>query len=331
VVDSSAPGGQVGFGVIVPQGWRLDLGHLADPGEQFEAMVAVAREVERLEYDSVWLYDHLQPPGGQDGTTFECWTSLAALARETSRVRLGQLVTCVPFRNPALLARMAATVDVASGGRLFLGMGAGWDAREHEAHGYPMPYPPAAARLAALGEAVRVVRGMLTESRPSFTGRHYRIQEPVSLPSPVQPHIPLMIGGAGEKITLNLVARYADACNLTDHTDPGFYRRKLDVLRRHCDAVGRDYDSILKTAAFTVFAAEDDHSLARRVEPFLAGRSVAELAESCAVGTPDQLVDLFGRLVDAGIEYFILYFQRPTDLEPLRLFASEVVPALVGR
>ncbi|HEY0698908.1 MAG TPA: LLM class F420-dependent oxidoreductase [Micromonospora sp.] len=330
MTGGSATGAGVRFGVVAPQGWRLDLTHLPDPVRQFEAMVGVARRAERLGYDSVWLYDHMQPTGGEEETTFECWTSLAALARETTRVRLGQLVTCTTYRNPALLAKMAATVDVASGGRLFLGLGAGWDAREHAAYGYPLPYPPAGRRLRALGEAAQIVRAMLAGSRPTFTGEHYRVEGPVNLPRGAQRHIPIMIGGSGEQLTLNLVARYADATNLTDHTDPGFYRHKLDVLRRHCDEVGRDYDSILKTASLTVFTAPDERALDRLVEPFVGAGGREALAAGSAVGTPDRLVDIFGALVEAGIDYFILYFQRPTDPEPMELFADQVVPRLAA-
>ena len=208
------------WGAVLPQGWRLDLGHLADPVAQFEAMVAVGREAEELGFDSVWLYDHLQPVQAEEEAVFECWTSLAAPARETRRVRLGQLVTCNLYRNPALLAKMAATLDAAGGGRALLGRGAGWDRREYEAYGYPMPYPGTGERLERLGEAVRVVTAMLRAPRSTVDGEHHRVRDAVNVPTGVQqPHVPLLIGGSGEKVTLRLVARYADACNLTDHTD----------------------------------------------------------------------------------------------------------------
>ena len=196
-------------------------------------MVAVAREAERIGFDSIWLYDHLQSRDEVVGTMFECWTSLAALARETSRVRLGQLVTCALYRNPSLLAEMAATVDDASGGRLVLGLGSGWDETEYRTFGYGDDYPAVGERLRRLEATLRVVAGRLAESRP-----------------------PLLVGGAGERVLLRLVAQHADACNLTDSRDPAFYRHKLDMLRRHCDDVGRDYEEILRTASFTVSAGE---------------------------------------------------------------------------
>ena len=189
----------IGWGAVAPQGWRLDLAHLADPVGQFEAMVGVAREAEVLGFDSVWLYDHLQPVSGQPETTFECWTSLAAIARETSRVRLGQLVTCNSYRNPALLAKMAATLDAASAGRAFLGLGAGWDQREYEAYGYPAPYPSTRERLRRLDEAAQVITAMLREPQASVEGEFHRVQKAANVPVGVQkPHIPLLIGGRGE-------------------------------------------------------------------------------------------------------------------------------------
>jgi len=270
------------FGVVLPQGWRDDLAHLDGPAAQFEAMLSVAREADALGYESVWLYDHLQPP-----PTFECWTSLAAVARETEQVRLGQLVTCNLYRNPALVADMARTLDAASGGRCLLGLGAGWDEEEYRDHGYPEPWPPVGERLRRLDEAAATVRPRIGA-------------------------IPLMIGGQGERVLLRLVARHADACNLTDSTDPAFYRHKLDVLRRHCEEVGRDEAEIEKTASFTVVVAEREADLP------------AGPHEGRAVGTPAQLVDAFGRLREAGIDAFVLYFDRALELEPLRLFAAEV-------
>jgi alkanesulfonate monooxygenase SsuD/methylene tetrahydromethanopterin reductase-like flavin-dependent oxidoreductase (luciferase family) len=247
------------FGLILPQGWRGDL-----PGRDFETVVGVARRAEELGFDSVWLYDHLQTRDGDPEPILECWTTVAALARETSRVRLGQIVTCALYRNPGLLAQMARTVDAASGGRVFLGIGAGWDEREYVDFAYAEALPPVRDRLAHLERTLQVLRARRGDR-------------------------PILVGGAGEKVLLRLVAHYADACNLTDSFDPGFYRHKLDVLRGHCEAVGRDYESILKTASFTV-AGEVD-------------------------------VD-FDAIAAAGIESFIVYLQPPTDLARLERFAK---------
>jgi alkanesulfonate monooxygenase SsuD/methylene tetrahydromethanopterin reductase-like flavin-dependent oxidoreductase (luciferase family) len=209
----------VRFGIILRQGWR-------EGQSDFEALVTQARRAEELGFDSIWLYDHLQTRDGDPRPVLECWTTLAALARETRRVQLGQIVTCALYRNAGLLAQMASTVDAASGGRVVVGLGAGWDEREWRDFGYGDDYPSTRERLGHLERTLQVLR----ERRP---GR------------------PIMVGGAGEKVLLRLVAQYADACNLTDSFDPAFYAHKLEVLRRHCDAVDRDYDAIEKTASFT--------------------------------------------------------------------------------
>ena len=252
------------LGIIVPQGWREDLA-----GRDFETMVGVARRVEELGLDSIWLYDHLQTRAGDPDRVLECWTSLAALARETSRLRLGQIVTCALYRNPGLLAQMAATVDAASGGRIVVGVGAGWDEREYLEFGYDDALPTIRERLAHLERTLQVLR----ERQRS----------------------PILVGGGGEKVLLRLVARYADACNFTDSFDPAFYRHKLDVLRRHCVEMERDYDAIEKTASFTVGAGDE--------------------------------VD-FAALAAAGIETFIVYLDPPTDLERLERFARTALSGM---
>jgi alkanesulfonate monooxygenase SsuD/methylene tetrahydromethanopterin reductase-like flavin-dependent oxidoreductase (luciferase family) len=251
----------VKLGVVVPQGWREDL-----DGRDFETMVGVARRVEELGLDSIWLYDHLQTRGGDPDRVLECWTSLAALARETSRVRLGQIVTCALYRNAGLLAQMASTLDAASTGRLVVGVGAGWDEREYLDFGYGETLPPIRERLAHLERTLQVLRD--------------------------RQRSPILVGGGGERVLLRLVARYADACNFTDSFDPAFYRHKLDVLRRHCATVGRDYDTIEKTASFTLAPGDD--------------------------------VD-FAALAAAGIETFIVYIDPPTDLKRLETVARAAV------
>jgi alkanesulfonate monooxygenase SsuD/methylene tetrahydromethanopterin reductase-like flavin-dependent oxidoreductase (luciferase family) len=252
------------FGLIVPQGWREDL-----DGRDFETMATVARRAEELGFDSIWLYDHLQTRDGDPDRVLECWTSLAALARETKRVKLGQIVTCALYRNPGLLAQMASTVDAASGGRVIVGLGAGWDEREWREFDYG-EWPEVPARLRHLEQTLQVLRARRAAS-------------------------PILVGGAGEQVLLRLVARYADACNLTDSFDPSFYRHKLDVLRRHCEDAGRDFDEIEKTASFTVSSDVD-----------------------------------FAALAGAGIETFIVYLDPPADLATLERFARAVVSQYGG-
>jgi F420-dependent oxidoreductase-like protein len=322
----------VRFGVVLPQGFKRDLDGLDNPVGHYAAMARVAREAERLGYHAAWLSDHLLPeprPGGahaDDGAApvLECWTGLAALARDTATIRLGALVTNVTLRNPALLANMAATVDAASGGRLDLGLGAGWYEAEARAYGYP--FPGAAERVARLGEALGVIQACWAERPTAFAGRYYRVDAVPSRPRGVQrPHIPLWIGGGGERGTLRLVARHADACNLIAH-DPAIVARKLAVLREHCARTGRDYAAIRKSVhAFVILLAPgEDLDAATR------GRgnvSLDAVRRSNLAGTPAEVAMQLRVLVAAGADSFILYFRTGlADGSALRRFAAEVLP-----
>ncbi len=329
------------FGVLVPQGWKLDLVDIKDPIEQYEAMSHVAKEAERLGLDSIWLYDHLHNvPTAQLETTFECWMSTAALARDTSTIRIGQMVTCNSYRNPALLAKMASTVDVLSHGRLDFGIGAGWYEEEYRAYGYDFPDGP--TRLRMLREALQIFHLMWKEDYATFDGEFYKVQGAINEPKGVQkPHMPIWIGGAGEKVTLKLVAQYGDACNIGG-TDPDVYRRKFDIVKQHCDTVGRDYNTIIKSAEVFTFllkpgqSAEDATAKVRRDVSPLAGHDVGLQEFQTAgyrgyppnfVGTPQQCIDLYGTLIDAGVEYIIAYLGDIVNLETLQMFAEEVMPA----
>ena len=329
-------------GVLVPQGWHRDLEDIEGPIEQFEAMVRVGKETERLGFDSIWLYDHFHTvPTGELLTNFECWIATAALARETSRVRIGQMVTCNSYRNPALLAKMASTVDVLSHGRLDFGIGAGWYDEEYEAYGYPFPHGP--ERLRMLGEALQIFHAMWKEPYATFEGKYYQIREAINEPKGVQqPHIPIWIGGAGEKVTLKLVAKYGDACNIGG-INPDVYRHKFDVLRKHCDDVGRDYSTIIKSAeVFTHLVLpgqtpEQATAKARRDSSKLVGHDMGleEFRQGNIrgypqgfIGTPEEAIEAFSRIVEAGVEYIILYLSNVVHLDTLHAFAEEILPAI---
>src|SRR3954453_16059588 len=184
----------VKFGVITPQGWRLDLVNIKDPIDKYEHMTRFAQELERLKYDSVWVYDHFHTvPTPELETNFECWISTAALARDTSTIRIGQMVTCNNYRPPALLAKMASTVDVLSHGRLDFGIGAGWYEDEYRAYGYPFPDGP--ERLRMLGEALQIFHAMWKEPSATFEGKNYQVRGAINEPKGVQkPHPPIWIG-----------------------------------------------------------------------------------------------------------------------------------------
>ena len=319
----------VKFGVFVPQGWRLDLTEIADPEEQFEAMTAAAKAADAdPAWDAIWVYDHFHTvPRPELETTFECWTITATLARDTQRVRIGQMVGCNGYRNPALLAKIVSTIDVASHGRLNAGIGAGWYEQEWRAYGYGFPEVP--ERMRMFREAVEILHAMWTEDYPTFQGRHYTIDRPINEPKGVQkPHPPLWIGGGGEQVTLKLVAQYGDACNVGGG-DAAVIRQKLEVLQRHCDALDRDYDTITKSTSVNLFLVDAgaDREAATAAARAPLGMSYEEFANVAWVGTPDEIGDRLQPAIDAGIDYVIFYIPRLAyDHAPLQRVATEIMP-----
>ena len=295
---------------------------------QFGASWAEAKEMALLAdeagFDSVWVADHFLGVGADD--PLEAWTEMTAVAAVTRRVDLGFLVLCNNYRPPALLAKMAATLDHIANGRLVLGYGAGWFVQEYEAYGYD--FPPVGTRLAQLEEGLRILKAMWTEEQPTFRGRHYRIASARCLPRPVRaPHPPLLIGGAGEKVLLRLVAQYANIWN-----NMGMYHRevphKLDVLRRHCEHIGRDVAEIevsQQTIGAIALSADEARRRTEAVHQevgFLTGAP-----ELCPTGTPDEIVARLRRSIDMGITSFVISFGRHASAESVRLFAREVIPA----
>jgi F420-dependent oxidoreductase-like protein len=312
------------YGIIVPQGWRLDLVGIPDPIEAYEAMTRVALEAESLGFHSIWLYDHFHTvPTPAQEVTFECWTSTAALARDTKRVRIGQMVTCNSYRNPALLAKMASTVDVLSHGRLVLGIGAGWYEHEYRAYGYT--YPGTRERLQRLGEAIQVILAMWTQDEAIFEGTYYQVRGAINQPKGAQkPHIPLLIGGGGEKVTLRLVAQYGDACNVGG--DIANIKHKFAVLKQHCEELGRDYNSIRRTTLvdYCAIAETEEAALAKLTPAEL--RDLEELRQTQLIGTPAMIRQRLAEFEEAGVQELIIRFVDATHLESIRLFARECMP-----
>lgn len=316
----------VKFGVFVPQGWRMDLVGISDPVQQYETMRQVAVTAEDEGFDSIWLYDHLHTvPIATQEPTFECWVSTAALARDTQRVRIGQMVTCNNYRNPSLLAKMASTVDAISGGRLIFGIGAGWYREEYEAYGYDYPDDP--TRLKMLGEAAQIFHAMWSQDEASFAGQYYRINGAINQPKGVQqPHIPLLIGGGGEKVTLKLVAKYADACNI-EGFDPEVYRHKYDILRQHCETVGRNYADILRTAHVRIGLADNDAEADEVSRNIRGSRPLEEYRRAIGIiGKPDYVAETLSKLIAVGVQYIIVYMMQAAQIEPVRRLAREVLP-----
>jgi len=297
-----------------------------DPAELFEAVKTRARWAE--DHGFVWfsVMDHMiQIPrvGAPDEPVLEGWAVLAALAAVTRRIRLATLCTAVGYRNPAHLAKIAASVDQISRGRLTLGIGAGFFEEEYRQYGWEFP-PRPATRIRQMEEAVELILKLWTEPRTTFRGRYFHVENALLEPKPAQkPRPPVMIAGGGEQLTLRAVARLGDACNFVDG-DVAEIRRKLAVLRRHCDAVGRDYRTIEKT----------------QIQPWVLARGAAAVAakrERLAapgpargfVGTVDEAIDLVGQYKEAGID-LLIHPDRQHDVETRELFVSDVMPKFGG-
>jgi F420-dependent oxidoreductase-like protein len=290
----------------------------------FEHVAELATAAEDAGFDQVTVMDHfyqIQTVGPETEPMLEAWTTLGALAARTRRVRLGTLVTGVTYRNPALLAKMATTLDVVSAGRAVLGIGAAWNEDEHR--GYGFAFPPVGERMDRLEEALRIAKLMFSEERPSFQGRFYRIERALNRPRPVQPGGPkLLVGGTGERRTLRLVARYADISNFVGPLSPDQLRGKLRVLEGHCEAEGRDPATILKTvvAPFRLVADERE---ARQVGQGLP----ADAPAMARPATPARAAELLGGLVEAGFQGFT--FRNPNLSTPeLIALAGELKKAL---
>ena len=310
------------YGLTLPQGWTMDLAAIKDPVEAYETMTRVAQTADETGFESVWLVDHFHTiPQPSQEVTFECWTSTAALARDTKRVRIGQMVSCNGYRNPALLAKMASTVDVLSHGRLNFGIGAGWYEHEYKAYGYD--YPDAPERLRYLREAVQVILAMWTQEEAVFEGQYYQVHGAINQPKGVQkPHIPMLIGGGGEKVTLKLVAQYGDACNVNG--DIATLKHKFDVIKQHCATVGRDYESIRRTTStFCAIGETEEQALASI--PAEVRTRFADRIQGALIGTPDTIRTRLAEYEAAGVQELIIGFPDVTTLNSVRLFAKEFI------
>lgn len=308
------------YSVEIPNGWKMNLAMIKDPVEAYEAMTNVAKAADEDGYESIWMVDHFHTvPTPSQEVTFETWMSLAAMARDTRRVRIGQIVTCNGYRNPALLAKMASTFDVLSHGRLNFGIGAGWYEHEYRAYGYP--YPDAPERLRMLREALQVILAMWTQEEATFEGTYYQVRGAINQPKGVQkPHIPILIGGGGERVTLKLVAQYGDACNVLGDLET--IRHKLAVLKMHCELVGRDFATIHCTTGAVCSIAEDDETALALLPPPVRN----QLRDTSLVGSPQTIRQRIAALEDVGIHELILDFPTSaTDLTPIHRFAREFV------
>ncbi|WP_052890698.1 LLM class F420-dependent oxidoreductase [Thermogemmatispora carboxidivorans] len=291
--------------------WPIEQGALGD------TFALIAERAERAGLSSLWVMDHFfQIPvmGPAEHEMLEGWSALAFAAGRTNRIRLGTLVTGVTYRHPGLLVKTATTLDVLSHGRSYFGIGAAWNEEEHR--GLGVPFPPLAERFERLEETLQIALQMWAGDERPFQGKHYQLERPLNSPLPVQqPHPPILIGGSGERKTLRLVARYADACNLFTHGGREQLQHKLEVLREHCEAIGRPYEQIEKTTLSSLRLSRD-------------GRAGSL--------SPAAAVDFFGGLAELGIDQAIFMLPNDYELEPFELLATEIVPqvekiAVAGR
>lgn len=331
------------FGALVPQGWRLDLTRVEPGYAQYQAMRGFALQLEQDGWDSMWVFDHFQTiPEVRLEATFEAWTTCAALAEATSRIRIGQIVTCNFYRNPTLVAKMASCLDVMCNGRMEFGLGAGWYEQEAIAYGYPYEKP--SVRIGQMDEAIQVILGMWEHDEFQFEGKHYKVgigdvhnfrKEPITLrgavnhPKPLQkPHPPVWVGGGGEQLTLRSVARYADWANYVNTTVEQT-QHKNRVLDEHCAKVGRDPATIGRSVLLECMFADDAALTACMERRARRPHEIDFSRQRALLGEPAQMIETLERYRDeASVEYVILYFLDMPEGDSARRFATEVMPAL---
>ena len=309
-------GSHVRFGIQTP-----------NQNTTWDDLLATWKEADALGFESAWVYDHFIPIfGNQDGPCLEGWTALAALAAATQRIRVGVLVTGNTYRNPALLAKMATTVDQVSHGRLILGIGAGWFERDHAAYGFP--FGTAHERARKLEEALQVITKLWSEDHPSFTGRYYKLDRaPFAPPNVQKPHPPIVIGGQGEKWIVPLVARYADGWNAVTGVGPDGIRERRQIIADECRRVGRspcptEISALVPLVAITnIPLAGPVVRLGARV---IAGRKIAR---DVMADSPAAIRERIQKYVDAGATEIILSLRPPFDRGLLRKFSQDIMPA----
>jgi F420-dependent oxidoreductase-like protein len=297
----------------------------------FTRVSEIAVTAEESGFDSVWVMDHFYQIAGVGPRTdpmLEAYTLLGALAARTTRASLGTMVTGVTYRNPAMLAKEVTTLDVISGGRAILGIGAAWNDDEHT--GYGFDFPAVGERMDRLDEALRICRAMFTEEAPSFAGRYYSIDAALNAPRPIRPSgVPILVGGSGERRTLRLVARYADACNLFG--DVATIGHKLEVLDRHCATEGRDPSTITRTRLGSLVIAETSAEAERRGRAMAEARGMDDERYRGYViaGDPDAVCEQVAAYFDAGLDGMVFNMHDAFDLDSVRL-AGETLSGAFG-
>ena len=309
------------FGVFLP--FHTFQNKAKSPAQHWSLLRDTVLECERLDYDSVWLDDHLMY---HDWPILECWTTLSAIASLTSKIRLGTMVTCNIHRNPALLAKTATTLDVLSNGRLEFGIGAGTQQQEHTAYGYD--FPKLNLRIEQLAEALEIITRIWTEPKANYQGKTYRLKDALCEPKPLQkPHPPITVGGSSELLLRKVTARFADRFDWGLPPSFKVYKYKLKLLEQQCKTIGRDFSRIEKSCwpSGQVLIAANHQELEMKLavcKP--ANVSLEEFKKTILAGTPDDCIEQLQVYVDLGVNYFMLFFADLPSFEGLRLFAKEV-------
>ena len=294
------------IGAMVPQGWRMDL-HDIKPEQQWDTIIEVSARIEKLNYASVWVYDHFHTvPSPTQDPTFECWSLMAALSQVTTNVRIGQMCTCNSYRNPAYLTKVASTIDSMSGGRLEFAIGAGWYDQEYKAYGYD--YPSAGVRLKMLEEALQIYIAMTTQDKATFEGTYYNIKDAINQPKPLQkPYPPLWVCGGGEKVTLKLLAKYGDYGNW-DVDVEGFVN-KSKILQGHCEDQKRNYSDIKKTLHTNVIIGNNEKDLDAKINKIVNVTGIPKemYIDRPLVGVKEKVFDTIEEFSSVECEYLIAY------------------------
>jgi F420-dependent oxidoreductase-like protein len=282
----------------------------------WQEMLSLWQEIDTLGFDSAWVFDHFLPIfSDPTGPCLEGWTALSALAMVTQKTRLGVMVTGNTYRHPGVLAKMATTVDIISGGRLILGIGAGWFELEHQAFG--IAFPKVAERLKKLDETLEVVKRLWTEDRVNFSGRYYQLKDALLNPQPVQkPHPPILVGASGEQVALGIVARHADIWN--SFGSPTVFAHKIAALTEHCRRIGRDPDTIEKSVLLQVTLTDDQETKRKARE---------DEGWGALIGNSDEVRQQIEQYVAVGVTHIIISVSAPYDRAMLRRFTDEVMSA----
>lgn len=304
----------VDFGVQIEPQYGFAYGHILE----------VASEAETLGFESIWISDHFfMTDDALEINCLECWAVLSALARDTKKLRLGAMVASQSYRNPALSANIAASVDHISGGRLNYGIGAGWKEVEYKAYGYG--FPGAGRRIKQLDEALEIAKKMWTDPKATYSGKYYQVKDALCMPKPVQDPLPIWIGGTGTK-TLKVAAKHANAVNFAWSHSPKFFHERFNVLKRHCDKMGRDFREIVKSAGLMVRLIDNSNA----VDPMRDERYLRYIGKQkpVIVITPGELAEMINDYMAVGVTHFIFRFHFGEEMEMMKRFMDEVVPSI---